>query len=194
MVQVVLASSSPRRAELLAAIGIRFTVMPASIDETVRSGESPVALVDRLAREKAGAVVRRAGGVPVLAADTIVVVDDEVLGKPRDQDDGMAMLARLSDRVHEVITAVAVASGDRTESRRTLTRVRFRVVDRAEAMAYWQTGEPRDKAGGYGIQGIGGIFVTHIEGSYSGVVGLPIAETDGLLRAFGVNTWRYRGG
>ena len=93
-----------------------------------------------------------------------------------------------------MITAIAVANGDRVESRHTLTRVRFRAVDRAEAMAYWQTGEPCDKAGGYGIQGIGGIFVTHIEGSYSGVVGLPIAETDGLLRAFGVNTWRYRGG
>lgn len=192
--QIVLASASPRRAELLDAIGIRYRVQPADIDERPLTDEPPLAFVRRVAEEKAAAVVAHAEGLPVLAADTIVVVDGRILGKPAGRDQAVAMLDALSGRSHEVITAIAVATLDATETRHCSTRVTFRHIDRAEAQAYWASGEPRDKAGGYGVQGIGGIFVDHIEGSYSGVVGLPVAETEALLRAFGVNTWRYRGG
>ncbi|NJN51197.1 MAG: septum formation inhibitor Maf [Gammaproteobacteria bacterium] len=179
---------------LLDAIGVRYRILPAAIDESPLAGEPAIALVERLATEKASTTASRVDDLPVLAADTIVVVDGLVLGKPGTEAEGVAMLARLSARHHEVITAVAMAQGPRMELRRSVTRVKFRAIAPTEACAYWASGEARDKAGGYGIQGIAGIFVEHIEGSYSGVVGLPIAETEGLLRAFGVNTWRYRGG
>lgn len=192
--QIVLASASPRRAALLTAIGIRFRVVVTDIDERARPGELADGLVERLALEKAASAVPRADGLPVLAADTIVVVDDVVLGKPASEAEGLAMLERLSGRSHRVVTAVALAVGDAAQTRISSTTVTFRVIEPGEARAYWKTFEPADKAGGYGIQGIGGIFVDHIEGSYSGVVGLPVAETENLLRAFGVNTWRYRGG
>jgi septum formation protein len=191
--QIVLASASPRRAQLLSAIGIRFRVVPAAIDERALPGESAVTMAERLAVAKAAAVAGSAAPLPVLAADTVVVVDDQMLGKPADRAAGIAMLQQLAGRTHTVVTVIAVAVPGRTEARRSVTQVTFRNIDRAEAAAYWDTGEPVDKAGGYGIQGIGGIFAEHIEGSYSGVVGLPIAETEALLRAFGVNTWRYRG-
>jgi septum formation protein len=193
--QLVLASASPRRAELLRALGIEFVVEAAAIDERARVGELPDDLAVRLALAKATAVAHRRGdALPVLGADTVVVLDGRSLDKPVDRDDGIAMLMRLSAATHEVITAVAVARGARVECATSTSRVTFRAVDPDEASAYWETGEPRDKAGGYGIQGVGGIFVRHIEGSYSGIVGLPVAPTESLLRAFGVNTWRYRGG
>ncbi len=192
--QIVLASASPRRAALLTAIGIHFRVVVTDIDERARPGEPAERLVERLALAKAASALRHAGGLPVLAADTIVVIDDAVLGKPAVEAEGLAMISRLSGRSHRVITAVALANGTTAQTRISSTTVTFRVIDPDEARAYWKTLEPADKAGGYGIQGIGGIFVDHIEGSYSGVVGLPVAETESLLRAFGVNTWRYRGG
>ena len=193
--QLVLASASPRRAELLRALGLEFIVDAARIDERRNDGERPEALARRLAIEKATVVARRRdAALPVLGADTVVVLDGRSLDKPADRDDAIAMLLALSARTHEVVTAVAVARGDRVESEISSSRVTFRSIEHDEARAYWATGEPRDKAGGYGIQGVGGIFVRHVEGSYSGIVGLPVAPTESLLRAFGVNTWRYRGG
>jgi len=191
--QVVLASASPRRAELLRQMGITFVVDVAAVDESPRMDEAPGTLAVRLAELKARTVLaRRRDDLPVLAADTIVVLEGRVLGKPADRTEGVAMLHALGGRGHDVLTAVAVATRTRCESRVSITRVHFRAIDAAEANAYWETGEPADKAGGYGIQGVGGIFVDHIEGSYSGVVGLPVAATESLLRAFGVDTWRDR--
>jgi septum formation protein len=193
--QLVLASASPRRAALLRALGLEFIVDAPSVDERARDGERPEDLAVRLARDKATVVARRRSeALPTLGADTVVVLDGRCLQKPVDRDDGVAMLLALSGRTHEVVTAVAVAQRERLESAVCPSRVTFRAIDRDEARAYWATGEPHDKAGGYGIQGVGGIFVRHIEGSYSGIVGLPVAPTESLLRAFGVNTWRYRGG
>jgi septum formation protein len=127
-----------------------------------------------------------------LGSDTAVVLDDRVLGKPADRDEGVAMLLALSDRTHRVMTGVAACDGGRTESVCVVTAVRFRAIEPWEAEAYWRTGEGADKAGGYGIQGIGGIFAETIQGSYSAVVGLPLAETERLLRGFGIDTWRER--
>lgn len=190
--QLVLASASPRRAELLTQLGLVFTVNGQDIDESRRSDETVVAMVERLALTKAR-LVARGETLPVLGADTIVVVDDVPLGKPVDRTDGLSMLARLSGRGHDVLTAVALVQDSRAEVRLSRSRVFFREISQREAQAYWSSAEPRDKAGGYGIQGIGGIFAQRIEGSYSGIVGLPLAETEALLQAFGVDTWRYRG-
>lgn len=187
---VVLASASPRRAALLEQIGIPFEVIVASVDETELPGESPSAYVERLARAKASAVA--SPHRITLAADTIVVVDDVIIGKPRDQRSGIAMLMRLQGRSHWVLTGVCVSDGSTTRALCVSTRVEFKQFDREEAIAYVATGEGEDKAGGYGIQGIGGIFAKTIEGSYSAVVGLPLTETEELLREFGVDTWRYR--
>src|SRR5262249_37861904 len=186
---------SPRRAELLRALGLEFIVDAPLVDERRKGDERPDALALRLAIEKATVVARRRGeALPVLGADTVVVLDGRSLEKPVDRDDAIAMLLALSGRTHEVVTAIAVAQGDRIASEMSSSRVTFRSIAPDEGRAYWATGEPRDKAGGYGIQGVGGIFVRHVEGSYSGIVGLPVAPTESLLRAFGVNTWRYRGG
>ena len=187
---VVLASASPRRAALLAQIGIPFEVIVASVDEAELPGESPSAYVERLARAKANAVA--SPDRITLAADTIVVVDDVIIGKPRDQRDGIAMLLRLQGRSHWVLTGVCARDGSTTRAFSVSARVEFKKFDREEAIAYVATGEGEDKAGGYGIQGIGGIFAKTIEGSYSAVVGLPLTETEDLLREFGVDTWRYR--
>lgn len=194
-----LGSASPRRSELLRQIGVPHCVQPVDLDETARAGETPGDYVLRLAAAKARAVqqARAAAGarpLPVLGADTTVAVDGLVLGKPRDAAESAAMLARLAGREHEVHSAVALATLDargaaRVASRLSRTRVRFRAIDPAEAAAYWASGEPRDKAGGYGIQGLGAVFVESITGSYSGVVGLPLAETAELLRAAGVPVW-----
>jgi septum formation protein len=191
---VLLASASPRRAELLRQMGIPFEVrLPdAPVDETPRAGEVPPDYVERLAREKALAVSRLEPARVTLGADTTVVVDGRILGKPANAADGIAMLLALQNRVHEVCTGVAVAAGGRVQSAAVVTRVRFRAIRRAEAAAYWRTGEGADKAGGYGIQGIGGIFVADIRGSYGAVVGLPLLETEALLREFGVDTWALR--
>jgi septum formation protein len=185
-----LASVSPRRGELLTQIGVRYLVRAADIDETVRPGEQPRDYVARMARDKALSV--RAGGMalPVLAADTTVVVDELICGKPGGEAECVAMLQRLSGRTHQVLTAVALAGATGVAQRLSTSEVRFRKLSVAECVAYWQGGEPRDKAGGYAIQGHGAVFIEHLSGSYSGVMGLPLFETAQLLRAAGVPCWQ----
>lgn len=185
---IILASASPRRRELLAQIGVRHRVQAADVDETLRSGEAATDYVLRLARAKAGAMP--GGDLPVLGADTSVVVDGRVFGKPSDDADARAMLRCLSGREHQVISAVALCHGERIETRLSVTRVWFRTIDNALIDRYVASGEPRDKAGAYGIQGLGGALVARIDGSYTGVVGLPLAETVDLLQAFNVPFWR----
>ncbi|KZX59537.1 hypothetical protein A3709_14725 [Halioglobus sp. HI00S01] len=189
--RLLLASASPRRRELLAQLGVQFDLEPADIDETVNVGEKPADYVLRMAREKAAAVAGRHTGeaLAVLAADTSVVIEDDVLGKPVDHFDGLAMLARLSGRWHSAMTAVCLCCEDgQSEEILVETRVRFGQLTRAQCEAYLATDEPWDKAGGYGIQGLAGAFVSSIEGSYSNVVGLPLHETWQLLAAAGVTT------
>lgn len=184
-----LASASARRRELLEQIGVSFVALPVDIDETPRPNEAAAAYVRRLAREKAEAALARlegAGPVCVLGADTTVTLDGRILGKPADREEGLAMLALLAARTHEVLTAVALAQPGRCEVRLVTSRVTFRAISREEAERYWASGEPVDKAGGYAIQGLGAVFVRHLEGSYSGVVGLPLCETAELLEAFGL--------
>ena len=185
---LVLASASPRRRDLLSQLRVRFEVQVADIDETLRSDEAPLVYVERMARSKATAVVRSA---PTLAADTIVCVGNEVLGKPASPEDNEAMLSRLSGRAHTVCTAIALArDGAVVESRVVTTEVRFRPIDADELTRYVRTGEGADKAGGYAIQGLAGAFVVGMNGSYSNVVGLPLAESLALLRAHGaVDVW-----
>jgi len=183
---------SPRRRELLAQIGVLHTVVGADIDESVRPGEAPRDYVLRMARQKALTVRERGELLPVLAADTTVVLDNTVYGKPRDRDDAMAMLGRLSGRTHEVLTAVALANSNEVTVRLSVSTVRFRGLSTEECAAYWDTGEPRDKAGGYAIQGAAAVFIEALSGSYSGVMGLPLFETGELLRAAGVPYWEQR--
>ncbi len=193
MKPLYLASGSPRRRELLTQIGVPFTAIGAEIDETPWTTKPPSAYVERLARGKAEAG-RQAldAGVDgcVLGADTAVVLDGRILGKPVDQADSMTMLLSLSGREHEVLTAIAILDGLRCESRVVRSLVRFRSITEQEAAAYWASGEPRDKAGGYGIQGLGAVFVAGLEGSYSAVVGLPLCETAELLGHFGIPCWQ----
>ena len=183
---LTLASESPRRRELLGQIGVAHVVSAADIDETVRPGEAPAEYVVRMACAKAGAVRERGTQLPVLAADTIVVIDGLILGKPRDRADCLAMLGRLSGRTHQVLTAVALATAGGVAFRVSASEVRLRAVTPAECAAYWESGEPRDKAGGYAIQGRGALFIEHLSGSFSGVMGLPLYETGQLLAAAGV--------
>lgn len=185
-----LASKSPRRRELLTQIGVRYEVLAVDVAEEHQPGESADGYVARLATEKAQAGAALAAGVPVLGADTIVVCDDRILEKPANQADGMSMLMSLAGRDHWVMTAVCMADAQRHQTLCNRTRVRFRAITEQEAEAYWLTGEPVDKAGGYGIQGLGGVFVEAIEGSYTSVVGLPVFETQQLLREFGVPVWQ----
>ena len=199
MASLFLASRSPRRRELLAGLGFRFEVVDAAIDESRRNGETPSRYVARMAREKAlaglAAVERMGAGVggsstAVLGADTIVVVDGEVLGKPRDGAEVLDHLERLSGRDHLVLSSIALASGDTSEPevevRLSRNRVWFRQLSAAEREAYRETGEPADKAGSYAIQGFAAAFVTRLEGSWSAVVGLPLQETADLLARAGV--------
>jgi len=193
---LILASASPRRSELLRQVGVRFTILAADIDETRLCDESPADYVLRLALEKARAGYSRQSQniiedkkLPSLGADTIVVCDGQILGKPRDQADAAAMLMALSGTVHVVMTAVAVSQGPCSSIRLTNTLVRFRTISQSECQTYWQTGEPLGKAGGYAIQGLGAVFVDHLEGSYSGVVGLPLSETAEILGEFGIPIW-----
>ncbi|UVL84802.1 Maf-like protein [Pseudomonas sp. B21-028] len=193
MKPLYLASGSPRRRELLTQIGVSFTAISADIDETPQDHETPSAYVERLARGKAEAGRRTLpvdDGGCVLGADTAVVLDGQILGKPLNQDDACSMLLSLAGRDHEVLTAIALLDGQRCESRVVRSRVRFRSITEAEAAAYWASGEPRDKAGGYGIQGLGAVFVAGLEGSYSAVVGLPLCETAQLLGHFGIPCWQ----
>ena len=191
--KILLASASPRRQELLRQIGINFQLIEHHVDETHHYGESPREFVLRMALEKAHSGLRQ---VPVdclpivLGADTIVVIESDILGKPRDRQDALAMLKRLSAKEHRVLSAVAVTDQNETRSAISETLVKFAPVTRTQALAYWETGEPADKAGGYAIQGMGGTFVKAIKGSYSGVVGLPVFETAQLLACFGVHCWQ----
>jgi nucleoside triphosphate pyrophosphatase len=184
-----LASASPRRRELLAQIGVPHSVKAAHIDESRKPSESAHEYVLRLAKEKAEAIWRDAANLPVLAADTTVVLDEEIFGKPRDRDDALQMLAALSGRTHDVLTAVALATTEGITTCLSESKVRFRKITEEERLAYWSTGEPRDKAGAYAIQGLGAIFVESLVGSYSGVMGLPLFETAELLRAAKVPCW-----
>lgn len=181
-----LASASPRRAAILESLGIMFTAAGVDIDERRRGDEPADALVLRLATEKAVAA-RSSRAAPVLAADTVVVVDSEVLGKPRNQADALAMLARLSGRSHQVMTGVALHWEGNQRTALSVTGVTFRDIGPDEALAYWQSGEPCDKAGAYAIQGLGGVFVERINGSFTGVVGLPVFETAALLGLAGIS-------
>ncbi|MCB1688560.1 MAG: septum formation inhibitor Maf [Halioglobus sp.] len=188
--RLILASASPRRRDLLDQLGATYTSEPAHIDESQRQGEPPRAYVQRMAREKAQAVALRfpAPDHLVLAADTTVVRDDTVLGKPRDRDEAMAILASLSGRWHTVLTAICLLGEGGMACEVVATRVEFATLTRADCEAYLATDEPWDKAGAYGIQGLGGAFVRAIEGSYTNVVGLPLWETWRLLCARGITT------
>jgi septum formation protein len=176
--RLILASRSPRRAELLTAAGFEFDVMPADVDETVHRGESAVDYARRVAIAKAQAILARSHGRPVLAADTVVVVDRQILGKPADAEDAGRMLRLLSGRVHEVVTAVTL--DDRTEIETTLVEMARLSAD--EIAWYVASGEPNDKAGAYAVQGLASRFVIRMDGSYSNVVGLPIALVYRMLK------------
>jgi septum formation protein len=188
-----LASASPRRRELLAQLGYRFGILAAGIEEVQGAQESGEDYVLRVARGKAaaGLAVRPAGDArPVLGADTEVLLGERVLGKPGSREDGLAMLAQLSGRTHLVLSAVAVNDGRRERVALSRTQVSLRALAPAEIEAYWASGEPCDKAGAYAIQGLAAVFVERIEGSYTGVVGLPLFETAALLREFGIEGWQ----
>ena len=189
--RVVLASGSPRRHDLLNLVGISHEVRPANIDETMRARENPHRHAERLAREKATEVATRDPNLITIGADTIVVVNRKVLGKPTDADHAAVMLRQLSGRQHTVITAVAVSRGKKLRSAVEEVRVKFRKLRDDEIDAYIATGEPLDKAGAYGIQGYGATIVECVEGDYFAVMGLPLARLVGLLRDVGV---RYRFG
>ena len=183
---LVLASASPRRAELLRQINVPFSVEPARIDETRLANESPEQYVLRLAREKAAVVHDRLGRGPVLGSDTSVVLGNKIFGKPNDVTDFTRMFMALSGGTHQVMSAVAVVDAEKVETAISVTEVCFRTLSAADIENYWHTGEPLGKAGGYAIQGIAATFVAHIKGSYSGVMGLPLFETAALLETFGV--------
>ncbi|MGP9497312.1 MULTISPECIES: Maf family protein [unclassified Halomonas] len=183
-----LASASPRRRDLLASIGVTVSVIPSDVDETPKPGESAAAYVKRLAVAKALAAAPKTL-LPVLGSDTAVVVDGTILGKPVNADDAAAMLRQLSDRTHQVLTAVAVTGPKGVLCCCVTTDVKMRQVTAQEISDYWLTGEPADKAGGYAIQGLAAIFVEEIKGSHSAVVGLPLYETAQLLGQQGVPIW-----
>lgn len=182
---LVLASSSPRRRQLLEMLRIPFEVEPSRIDEVVGPGEAPRDYVLRVAREKAEAVAARRPGALVLAADTEVVLDGEVFGKPADAPGAVAMLQRLQGRTHQVLTGVTVAREGRLEHALDVTAVTFRPADTATLAAYVATGEPLDKAGAYAVQGMGGVLIERIEGDVFGVMGLPVRLVVDLLARFG---------
>jgi len=185
---IYLASNSPRRAELLRQIGVDFRVIAANVDESAVAGETPESHVTRLALEKARAGHSPLQGEhrrPVLGADTMVITGDVAMGKPRDREEAIHMLQLLSGRTHQVLSAVALV--DEVEAfHLSISQVTFRTLTREECAAYWGTGEPHDKAGGYAIQGLAAMFVSRLEGSYSGVMGLPLYETAELLTAAGI--------
>ena len=184
--RVILASQSPRRRELLSLVGIEHEVQPADIDETPWPDEAPVPHTERLARGKAQVIAARAPDALVIAADTIVVIDGAILGKPSDIPEARAMLRRLSGRTHEVCTAMAVACGDRIESAVVRVPVRFRALDDDTIARYVNTGEPMDKAGAYGIQGYGATIVEHLEGDYFAVMGLSLVTVVQLAERMGM--------
>jgi septum formation protein len=192
---VYLASGSPRRRALLQQIGVPFQVLGVAVDEAPRPDEAALAYVTRLAQAKAAAGWRQSltkapGNSPVLAADTAVVLDGRILGKPTHRRDALDMLRQLSGRSHEVLTGIAVITQRGVESRVSRSEVTFRAITELEAQAYWDTGEPCDKAGAYAIQGRAAIFVANLSGSFSAVMGLPLYETADLLAQAGVPCWR----
>jgi septum formation protein len=190
---VFLASASPRRRELLRQIGVAVRLLDIGVDESTLRGEAPDSYVIRLACAKAEAGWARCeqgADAPVLAADTAVILEETILGKPKDQSDAANMLKCLSGRSHEVLTAVALRSQRGVESRLSRSVVSFRKISAAEVERYWLSGEPGDKAGGYGIQGFGAVFIRELRGSYSGVMGLPLYETAQLLDEAGVARWK----
>lgn len=185
---IYLASASPRRSALLRQIFVPHQILVANIDESHRPGESPAEYVVRLARAKAQRIWERLKPEerkPVLAADTTVALDQEIFGKPADRAEGVAMLQCLAGRSHQVYTAVALAHGSGLEHALSVSEVSFRSLSAAECQAYWNSGEPQDKAGGYAVQGLAAAFITKLSGSYSGVMGLPLAETAQLLSRVG---------
>ena len=186
---ITLASASLRRSQLLEQIGVRHLVRPVDIDETARAGEPAQAYVARLAAAKAEAAWALDAQRPVLAADTAVVLGAELFGKPADLNDGVRMLAALAGRTHTVLTAVAVRSAAGPGALLSVSEVTLRSLSVAECRCYWASGEPRGKAGGYAIQGLAATFITRLTGSYSGVMGLPLAETAALLSAARVRLW-----
>ncbi|RYU46557.1 septum formation inhibitor Maf [Aliivibrio finisterrensis] len=193
--QVFLASGSPRRKELLAQLGYQFEVLSVDVEEVHQAHETPLMYVERLSKDKAQAGIKAlAEGktiehiekktVPVLGSDTIVVIDGVILEKPKDFKDAKRMLLALSGRQHQVMTAVTLATPETTKTKTVITQVWFRPLSEQEIEQYWESGEPCDKAGSYGIQGSGGRFVSRIDGSYHAVMGLPLMETDQLLHQF----------
>ena len=187
--RLCLASASPRRHELLKQIGVHHSVCAPEVDEAVLPGERGPDYVVRMARSKALSVHALSPQLPVLGADTIVLIDELILGKPAGAAEGVAMLERLAGRTHEVLTAVALASTAGLTLRLSTSAVRFRALSRAECIAYWDSGEPRDKAGAYAVQGRAAAFIEYLAGSYSGVMGLPLYETAQLLEAAGIPCW-----
>lgn len=193
--ELYLASGSPRRRELLDQIGVRFETLTVDVNEELIPKESADKYVTRLALEKARAgwlVGRDQLALPVLGADTIVVFDQHILGKPGDEQGAVRMLQMLSGKTHTVMTAVAVVKGPVEHVKLVATQVTFQTLTDRQCHQYWQTGEPADKAGGYGIQGYGGLMVSHLSGSYSAVVGLPLTETAQLLALFNISVWNQK--
>lgn len=187
---LLLASASPRRRALLRQIGLEPEVVATHVDESRLPGEAPATYVERLARLKADTAWQQLPSdrrATVLAADTAVVLDGEIFGKPADRADALEMLARLSGRTHEVLTGVALKTARGTDVRINVSQVTFRALNRDECEAYWESGEAVDKAGGYAVQGLAALFISAIEGSFSGVMGLPLYETAELLRAAGID-------
>jgi len=186
--QIILASSSPRRRELLDQIGVNYEVLPVDIDETARPDEDPEVFVQRLALEKAQTGYKKQqNSLSVLGSDTIVILNNRILGKPKNKKDGLSMLSGLSGHEHQVLTAVAMVDAEKSQCLLNTSHVFFRALSEQEILAYWDTGEPVDKAGSYGIQGIAAQFIERLDGSYSGVMGLPLFETAKLLKNFGIS-------
>ncbi|UTW45021.1 septum formation inhibitor Maf [bacterium SCSIO 12696] len=188
----ILASASPRRRELLQQVGACFQVVAANVPEQRLPGEAPEDYVTRLAlaKARAGFAAQDGAALPVLGSDTTVVYGDQVLGKPRNREHGIDMLSMLSGSTHRVLSGVAMVAAGKESLRLVETLVTFRTLSNLQCQQYWQTGEPADKAGGYGIQGLAAVFVKRIKGSYSNVVGLPLAETADLLAEFGIAVWK----
>ena len=186
--KLTLASGSPRRADLLRQLGLSFSVVVPSVDEMPRRNEDSLKYVERMAKEKNAEIRKRLDSVDlVLSADTVVVYQSRILGKPKSKTEGLSMLRLLSERTHKVITGVALTTKTQKKFCFVETKVKFRRLSDHEMHAYWMTKEPKDKAGSYGIQGLGALFVSRIEGSYSNVVGLPLMETGELLKQLGVD-------
>lgn len=188
--QIILASGSPRRQELLDQIKVTYRVNPVDLDESPLPNETPLDYVQRLAAEKSAACIAQLGdSLPVLAADTAVVLGGLIMGKPKDRDDAFTMLRQLSGKIHRVYSAISLRGREHGQAV-SITEVTFRQLTESEMAAYWQSGEPLDKAGSYAIQGMGGVFVESISGSFSGVVGLPLFETAELLSRQGIELFK----